>query len=250
MLHASHDLLRDPSSSEPSCGPPAESRPITCSLPPALVRPCPPSLASNTRSRATVSSSCPSCPGASSSSVRRALGWSCGFWPERQTPALAGAGYVAVELAGIFASLGARTSLAIRRPGGLPLAGFDSMLQEELRKGARSLCACALGGSPVRAGVPPPLSAQPSSRAASRFTPGSPSAPSVRTRRRRSSSSRGGRGSRSSGRLTSCSVRLAGRPSERRAAGRAGCARRGVTPFPAPSSSSAASPASDSRPPA
>ena len=51
-----------------------------------------------------------------------------------QSP-LAGGGYIAVELAGIFAALGSETSLAIRRADGLPLAGFDHMLQEELKKG-------------------------------------------------------------------------------------------------------------------
>ena len=48
---------------------------------------------------------------------------------------MSGAGYIAVELAGIFAALGAATSIAIRRADGLPLAGFDPMIQDELRKG-------------------------------------------------------------------------------------------------------------------
>ena len=46
--------------------------------------------------------------------------------PERV--AVVGGGYIAVELAGIFASLGVDTSLVIRRD--MPLRGFDQMLRE------------------------------------------------------------------------------------------------------------------------
>lgn len=54
-----------------------------------------------------------------------------GFFELEQLPgrvAVVGGGYIAVELAGIFAGLGAQVSLVIRRD--LPLRGFDSMLRE------------------------------------------------------------------------------------------------------------------------
>eukprot|EP01098_Paradermamoeba_levis_P002820 TRINITY_DN1338_c0_g1_i1.p1 TRINITY_DN1338_c0_g1~~TRINITY_DN1338_c0_g1_i1.p1 ORF type:complete len:457 (-),score=171.81 TRINITY_DN1338_c0_g1_i1:124-1494(-) len=47
-----------------------------------------------------------------------------------KTVAVIGAGYIAVELAGIFAALGSQTSLVIR--GDRPLRTFDQMLQDSL----------------------------------------------------------------------------------------------------------------------
>ncbi|MEX0732083.1 MAG: glutathione-disulfide reductase [Aquisalimonadaceae bacterium] len=56
-----------------------------------------------------------------------------GFFALEEQPrnaVVVGAGYIAVELAGVLAGLGTRTRLAVRRH--VPLRGFDSMIQEGL----------------------------------------------------------------------------------------------------------------------
>ncbi len=56
-----------------------------------------------------------------------------GFFSLEQRPdrvAVVGAGYIAVELAGVLAGLGAQTSLVVRHHS--PLRGFDGMLQQGL----------------------------------------------------------------------------------------------------------------------
>ncbi|MCB1741260.1 MAG: glutathione-disulfide reductase [Gammaproteobacteria bacterium] len=57
-----------------------------------------------------------------------------GFFELESCPrrvAVVGGGYIAVELAGVLAALGAETELVVRRD--LPLTSFDTMLREELK---------------------------------------------------------------------------------------------------------------------
>ncbi len=80
-----------------------------------------------------------------------------GFFALEQQPrrvAVVGAGYIAVELAGVLAGLGSDTTLAIRHQ--TPLRGFDAMLQQGL------MDALPQGGVTVQPGfVPARLSGEP-----------------------------------------------------------------------------------------
>ena len=73
-----------------------------------------------------------------------------GFFELEQRPErvlIAGSGYVAVELAGIFHALGSETRIVVRKDG--IVRGFDSML------GAELIAAMRANGTPVETGVIP-----------------------------------------------------------------------------------------------
>ncbi|MFP4648790.1 MAG: glutathione-disulfide reductase [Halorhodospira sp.] len=73
-----------------------------------------------------------------------------GFFELRQQPrraAVVGAGYIAVELAGVLRHLGTETTLTVRRDG--PLRGFDPLLRQAL------LEAMAVDGPELRTGFVP-----------------------------------------------------------------------------------------------
>ena len=62
-----------------------------------------------------------------------------GFFGLKQQPrrvAIVGAGYIAVELAGVFAGLGSEVEMVLRRD--LPLRGFDEMLRQSVAENLRS----------------------------------------------------------------------------------------------------------------
>lgn len=56
--------------------------------------------------------------------------WRCDVQEQPKKVAVIGAGYIAVELAGVFQSLGTDTTLLVRRD--TPLRSFDSLLVETL----------------------------------------------------------------------------------------------------------------------